>query len=211
MWCVSGVSGQLIACQLQRNGRRSVMICAGMLALFAAAGLALLPRVAAMADNAYEAPLYRDYSWWVGVTAALALAGSLSALWQARRSAQAGTLLLAVTAFMAGQMLMLGHEPLGRYAAGVDHLPALRAALTPATKLYVVGKGVWTLDAMGAPLQKMGGAPGGDGIAMDCAGNVSNTGTNSAFGGPDGKTLIGLLWLQNWRAGRWPLAWPPAP
>jgi ADP-ribose pyrophosphatase len=27
----------------------------------------------------------------------------------------------------------------------------------------------------------------------------------------DAKTLIGLLWLQNWRAGRWPLAWAPAP
>ena len=27
----------------------------------------------------------------------------------------------------------------------------------------------------------------------------------------DAKTLIGLLWLQNWRAGRWPLAWRPAP
>jgi ADP-ribose pyrophosphatase len=26
----------------------------------------------------------------------------------------------------------------------------------------------------------------------------------------DAKTLIGLLWLQNWRAGRWPLAWHPA-
>lgn len=26
----------------------------------------------------------------------------------------------------------------------------------------------------------------------------------------DAKTLIGLLWLQNWRAGRWPLAWRPA-
>ena len=23
----------------------------------------------------------------------------------------------------------------------------------------------------------------------------------------DAKTLIGLLWLQNWRAGRWPLEW----
>jgi ADP-ribose pyrophosphatase len=23
----------------------------------------------------------------------------------------------------------------------------------------------------------------------------------------DGKTLIGLLWLQNWRAGRWNLQW----
>ena len=27
----------------------------------------------------------------------------------------------------------------------------------------------------------------------------------------DAKTLIGLMWLQNWRAGRWPLAWQAAP
>jgi ADP-ribose pyrophosphatase len=27
----------------------------------------------------------------------------------------------------------------------------------------------------------------------------------------DAKTLIGLLWLQHWRAGRWPLEWHPAP
>lgn len=27
----------------------------------------------------------------------------------------------------------------------------------------------------------------------------------------DAKTLIGLLWLQNWRAGNWPLQWRPAP
>ena len=27
----------------------------------------------------------------------------------------------------------------------------------------------------------------------------------------DAKTLVGLLWLQNWRAGRWPLEWQAAP
>jgi ADP-ribose pyrophosphatase len=27
----------------------------------------------------------------------------------------------------------------------------------------------------------------------------------------DAKTLIGLQWLQNWRAGRWPLHWHAAP
>ena len=27
----------------------------------------------------------------------------------------------------------------------------------------------------------------------------------------DGKTLIGMLWLHHWRAGRWPLEWRPAP
>ena len=26
----------------------------------------------------------------------------------------------------------------------------------------------------------------------------------------DAKTLVGLLWLQNWRAGRWGLEWQPA-
>jgi ADP-ribose pyrophosphatase len=27
----------------------------------------------------------------------------------------------------------------------------------------------------------------------------------------DAKTLIGLLWLQNWQSGRWKLSWQPAP
>jgi ADP-ribose pyrophosphatase len=27
----------------------------------------------------------------------------------------------------------------------------------------------------------------------------------------DAKTLIGLLWLQKWRSGAWPLKWQPAP
>ena len=27
----------------------------------------------------------------------------------------------------------------------------------------------------------------------------------------DAKTLIGLLWLRHWQAGRWPLTWQPAP
>jgi ADP-ribose pyrophosphatase len=27
----------------------------------------------------------------------------------------------------------------------------------------------------------------------------------------DAKTLIGLLWLQKWQSGQWPLTWVPAP
>jgi ADP-ribose pyrophosphatase len=27
----------------------------------------------------------------------------------------------------------------------------------------------------------------------------------------DAKTLIGLLWLQNWRSGRWQVSWQPTP
>jgi gluconolactonase len=64
-------------------------------------------------------------------------------------------------------------------------------ALSPdETKLYVVGMGTWTLDAQGVPGQKGGPTPGGDGIAIDCAGSILVNGTNSAFGGTDGKTLL---------------------
>jgi hypothetical protein len=35
---------------------------------------------------------------------------------------------------------MLGHEPLGRYAAGTAHLAAIKAELTPQTPIYVVGR-----------------------------------------------------------------------
>jgi gluconolactonase len=64
-------------------------------------------------------------------------------------------------------------------------------ALSPdETKLHVVQMGTWTLDAAGLPGQKGGPTPGGDGIAVDCAGNITNNATNSAYGGPDGKTLI---------------------
>jgi gluconolactonase len=64
-------------------------------------------------------------------------------------------------------------------------------ALSPdETKLYVVGMGTWTLDAQGVPGQMGGPTPGGDGFAVDCAGNILINGTNSAFGGADGKTLL---------------------
>jgi len=75
-------------------------------------------------------------------------------------------------------------------------------------RLYVVFQGVWELDEQGVPLKKAGAFPlGGDGLAVDCAGNVYDQGsnihnpqgqavgkfpggTNMAFGGTDGKTML---------------------
>ena len=106
------------------------------------------------------------------------------------------------TIYFSNTTYELGNRPKGLDAALVRIDPMGKVSVVEAgglngvalspdeKKLYVVGKGVWTLDDMGAPLQKGGPAPGGDGIAVDCAGTVSNNGTNSAFGGPDGKTLI---------------------
>jgi gluconolactonase len=64
-------------------------------------------------------------------------------------------------------------------------------ALSPDEKtLYIVQAGVWTLDDNGTPTKTNQGAPGGDGLAVDCAGRITADPTNSAYGGPDGKTMI---------------------
>jgi gluconolactonase len=75
-------------------------------------------------------------------------------------------------------------------------------------RLYVVFMGIWELDDLGAPLKKAGAFPlGNDGLTVDCAGNVYDQGgnihgpdggamgkfpggTNMAFGGPEGKTIL---------------------
>jgi hypothetical protein len=45
---------------------------------------------------------------------------------------------LATSGFLSTQILMLGHEPLGRYKAGLDHVPAIATELTPQTPIYSV-------------------------------------------------------------------------
>ena len=64
-------------------------------------------------------------------------------------------------------------------------------ALSPDEKtLYISGMGHWAVDANGVPGTHAGGDPGGDGISINCANKAFTPATNSAFGGPDGKTLI---------------------
>lgn len=81
-------------------------------------------------------------------------------------------------------------------------------ALSPDEKrLYVIGGGTWDIDNSGAPSNKQNTFVTGDGMALDCAGNVYLSGgsirsaqgdnlgtfpegTNLAFGGADGKTLL---------------------
>ena len=59
------------------------------------------------------------------------------------------------------------------------------------TTLYVVGAGVWALDDNGVPTTMTNQSPpNADGFAVDCEGNIIIQGTNSSFGGPDGKTLL---------------------
>lgn len=81
-------------------------------------------------------------------------------------------------------------------------------ALSPDERtLYVNNLGTWPLDENGVPGEKGPQLVGGDGLAVDCAGNLYQSGgqilspqgenlgsfpggTNMAFGGPDGKLLF---------------------
>ncbi|MDB5853070.1 MAG: glycosyltransferase family 39 protein [Herminiimonas sp.] len=119
----------LIARSLQLSSRRAIEICAWLTALFGVLGLALASRMPLLAKDDYSAPLYQAYVPWVLAASALALVASLVSLWLARRQRDWSILALAVGGFVAGQLLMLGHEPLGRFAAGTLHVPAIQAEM----------------------------------------------------------------------------------
>ena len=69
-----------------------------------------------------------------------------------------------------------------------------------------LGGGIWDVDADGVASNRRGLFTGGDGMAVDCAGNIYargiifssqgqnignyGGGTNLAFGGPDGRSLL---------------------
>ena len=77
----------------------------------------------------YELPRYQAYlPWEVGATLA-GMAGAALALWIGRKREWDGLAILAATAFLVGQALLAGHEPLGRYKAGLHLVPAIQKEL----------------------------------------------------------------------------------
>lgn len=128
----------LIACQLESVKHKALAASGALLALFGVAGLAFANRIPALAHGAYEVPLYQSYVPWVIAGAALAAAGGIGTALLARRQRELAIMALAASGFLSTQILMLGHEPLGRYKAGLDHVPAIAAELTPQTPIYAV-------------------------------------------------------------------------
>jgi 4-amino-4-deoxy-L-arabinose transferase-like glycosyltransferase len=130
----------LMACYLERASNLAIMISAGLLALISGIGLFFVPKIATMTKVPFELPLYAAYMPWVEAAAICALVGSVLAMWLANRHKQWALVVLASTGFFSTQILMLGHEPLGRHAAGIMHVPAVLAELTPDIPIYSVGR-----------------------------------------------------------------------
>lgn len=130
----------LIACHLDSATNKAVRASALLLLLPAVIGLALSPRIPSLAKDAYSLPLMQAHVPWVFAASLVAFIGAIAALLLARRQKEWAIVALAASGFVGGQLLMYGHDPQGRYSAGIDLVPAINAEMTPQTTLYVVGK-----------------------------------------------------------------------
>jgi 4-amino-4-deoxy-L-arabinose transferase-like glycosyltransferase len=133
----------LIAPYLDNASRKTWMITSGLTAIVGIAGLAAATRLSSMTSDPVEAPLYQAAQPWVIAASAVMLVGAFAViLWSLRKNLDLplrATLALGAAGFLAGQLLMIGSEPYGRYRAGAPLVPAIEAELTPSTKIYAVG------------------------------------------------------------------------
>ncbi|TFV86532.1 glycosyltransferase family 39 protein [Oxalobacteraceae bacterium OM1] len=128
----------LVACYLDRVKSRTLAITGALFAVLCAVALVYAQRMPALNNGEFEQPLYQAYLPWIVAGCALGIAGGIVAALLARRRIELSIVVLAASGFLVGQILMLGHEPLGRYKAGIAHVPAIEAELTPTTPIFAV-------------------------------------------------------------------------
>lgn len=130
----------LIGSYLERASSKAIVWSASFVAVPCAVALAFIPRVPQLASDAYSLPLVTAHVPWIYAAAIVAFTGAVLSIRVARAQKDLAVALLAGATFVSGQLLMLGHEPQGRYSAGIDYVPALQAELTTVTPLYLVGR-----------------------------------------------------------------------
>jgi 4-amino-4-deoxy-L-arabinose transferase-like glycosyltransferase len=130
----------LVANYLETGSRRSRVISAGLMSAIGIALLATVPFMTKLSKHGGEAVLYQAFEPWVLAAGFIALAGgALAWLYARQMQRDLFVLVLAVAGFATTQLILAGFEPLGKARAGANLLPAIRAELTPATKIYSVG------------------------------------------------------------------------
>lgn len=129
----------LIALYLVEAPSKRIVYAAGLFGLCSLAGLLFVQRVPSLAENAFEQPLYQAYMRWIAGAAVFGIAGAAAAIWLARSRREWALMCLAAGGFLSGQALLVGHEPLGAYRAGVSYVPRIERELTPHTAIYAVG------------------------------------------------------------------------
>ncbi|MFZ1180676.1 MAG: glycosyltransferase family 39 protein [Herbaspirillum sp.] len=130
----------LIADYLERTSGKAIVLSASIVAVSCAIAMAFIPRVPSLAKDAYSLPLVTAHVPWIYAAVIVAFVGAVLAIRYARGQKDLAMVWLAAGAFLSGQLLLLGHDPQGRYSAGIDHVPVLQAELTPKTPIYLVGR-----------------------------------------------------------------------
>jgi 4-amino-4-deoxy-L-arabinose transferase-like glycosyltransferase len=132
----------LVAVYLDAGTRRGRMLTAALTALLGVGLLVTVPFMHKFARHAGEDVLYAAYQPWVLAAGLVLLIGGCLALLYARQMLRdLFVVVLAVAGFAGTELMLVGFEPIGQVRAGVDLLPALRAAgaANPAMKVYSVG------------------------------------------------------------------------
>lgn len=130
----------LIAVYLDAAPRRALTLAAAVIAALGAAGMALSPKMPALARLATEMPLMAAWQPWALAAAACATAGAALSFLCARRDRRdMAVLALAGAGFAAAVLLLVGSEPFGKQRAGLAVVPKIRAELRADTRLYSVG------------------------------------------------------------------------
>jgi 4-amino-4-deoxy-L-arabinose transferase-like glycosyltransferase len=132
----------LVAVYLDAGTRRARMVTAALTALLGVGFLVTVPFMLKFAKHAGEDVLYAAYQPWVLAAGLVLLIGGCLALLYARQMLRdLFVVVLAVAGFAGTQLLLVGFEPIGQVRAGVNLLPALKAAgaANPAVKVYSVG------------------------------------------------------------------------
>ena len=126
-----------------RPSSRGISISSALLGL---TGLTLLGvrifanKIPALTAEGVEHLYNQAYLPYLSGTAAIMLCGSLLAFWLIKQKQRAAIWVIAWAGFASSQLLMLGHEPWGRYLAGVEQLPLIQAELRPEMPLFSVGR-----------------------------------------------------------------------
>jgi 4-amino-4-deoxy-L-arabinose transferase-like glycosyltransferase len=130
----------LIAIYLEHASHKALIAAAGLVAACSAAGLAFVWKIPSMPKVAYEVPFYESYVPWAAAGALVPLIGSIVSIGLARRHRDWAFLVFAMSGFLSSQLLMRGHDALGRYSGGFVYVRAIEAELKPDTPIYSVAR-----------------------------------------------------------------------
>lgn len=134
----------LIACQIETASSKTLRFAASLFTLVGFAGFAyalIAPsKIAAMDLPSVELALNQAFLPWLMAAFILICLGGFIAVVIAPRQKDYALISLAVSGFLAGQVLMLGYEPWGQYRAGLSYVKTIQAELKPDSPLYSVGQ-----------------------------------------------------------------------